>query len=260
MRIRPTKAAGTLVLAALLSCPAASPARAQATHDPRPLDQTPPYHMPSGGPAAAHAHPPAHALPPGKQPPLVVPAAPPPPPVLPPPIPVPTRPPPPVTPAPVVPDAPGEASKAPAGLRITFGPDRADLNPESDAAITALAHAAPGPDASFTITAYATGGDDPSTPRRMSLSRALAVRSALMQAGIPSVKIYVKALGATAPTMAEGPPDRADIVVTAGPAPGPSAPAQPPPPAPPTPPGAPAATTPPAQAPGAPGATEKAAP
>jgi outer membrane protein OmpA-like peptidoglycan-associated protein len=207
-----------------------------------PHEATPPWHRPSGGPAAAHAHPPVSP----QQ--VVIPAVPPAPPVLPPAVAVPTRPPPPTQPAPVMADAPGTARKTADGLRITFGADRSDLNPDSDAAITDFAHAAPGPDATFTVTAYAAGGDDPSTPRRMSLSRALAVRSALMQAGIASVRIYVKALGTSGPTVAEGPADRVDIVIAAGPGPAP---------------GASAATTapPPAAAPaGQPPPTEKADP
>jgi len=222
-----------LALAPALACAGAPGAWAQATPDARPPEQSPPPQtgLPapgqSGGAPAARPHAGTHA-PPGKPAParaaaapagaaaLVVPAAPPPPPVLPPPIVVPTRPPPPLVPPPVTPGAPGGATTSADGLRITFGPDRADLNPNSDAAITAFARAAPGPAAIFNITAYAVGGDDPSTPRRLSLSRALAVRSALMQAGIASVRIYVKALGASAPTMAGGPPDRVDVAVVAG--------------------------------------------
>jgi outer membrane protein OmpA-like peptidoglycan-associated protein len=146
----------------------------------------------------------------------VVPAAPPAPPLLPAPIEVPTRPAPPPSPVPIAADAPGEARAIPSGLRVTFGADRADLNPGSAAAITALATAAATPDATYTITAYASGGDDPSMPRRLSLSRALAARGALMEAGVASVRIYVKALGASSPAIADGPPDRVDIVVAAG--------------------------------------------
>jgi len=39
------------------------------------------------------------------------------------------------------------------------------------------------------------------------------VRSVLINEGIASIRIYVKALGATAPAIADGPADRADIVV-----------------------------------------------
>jgi len=187
---------------------------------PAPARKTPlPGHPHSPTPASAgHT---AGKTPPGKAvaakpPPLVVPVAPPEVPLLPPPIMVPARPPPPPTPTPVAADAPGVATLNATGLRVTFGADRTDLNPASVDAITGLVQRAQGTDSSYTVTAYATGGDDPSTPRRLSLSRALAVRSALMQAGVASVRIYVKALGASSPAIADGPPDRADLVVTAG--------------------------------------------
>ena len=85
------------------------------------------------------------------------------------------------------------------GLRITFGPGSSDLNPRTDAAIRALVHEAPPFDTTtFTVTTYAAGtAEDPSTPRRLSLSRALAIRSVLISEGVTSVRIYVKALGAT---------------------------------------------------------------
>jgi len=146
---------------------------------------------------------------------LVVPLAPPPPPVLPPPIIVPIRPPPPPPPVPIVADAPGEAMAQKDGLRVTFGVGRADLNPATDATLRALAHAAPPfTTPTFTITAYAPGSpDDPSTPRRLALSRGLAVRGVLLAEGVPSARIYVRALGATGPEFAAGPPDRVDVVV-----------------------------------------------
>lgn len=147
-----------------------------------------------------------------------VPTAPPPVPVVPPPVAVPTRPVTPPTPATVTPDAPGEAADIPGGVRLTFGPTRADLNPATDQALRHLVHAAPPtPTTTFTVVASAAGTpEDPSTARRVSLDRALAVRSVLIAEGIPSVRIYVKALGATAPETS-APPDRVDIVVSAPP-------------------------------------------
>jgi outer membrane protein OmpA-like peptidoglycan-associated protein len=253
------------LLALLLVLGVASPASAQTPPDPKALDQLGPAPArPPAGTAATPAPPPAKAAtrkpdatkpappktvatrpatptpgktPPAKTvapaataaakpaPPLVVPAAPPPMPILPPPIAVPTRAPPPPTPVPLADDAPGRVIAEPSGLRVTFGTDRADLSPASAGAIEDLVHRAPGGDSSFTVTAFAPGGDDPSTPRRLSLSRALAVRSALMQAGVASVRIYVRALGAAAPTIAEGPADRVDIVVTAGQTPAETTPA-----------------------------------
>ena len=62
--------------------------------------------------------------------------------------------------------------------------------------------------------AYAAGTpEDPSTARRLSLSRALAVRSALMADGVTSSRIYVRALGATGGDEA---PDRVDLAVMGG--------------------------------------------
>jgi outer membrane protein OmpA-like peptidoglycan-associated protein len=135
--------------------------------------------------------------------------------VLPPPIVVPTRPvaaPPPVA---VTPDAPGEAERSATGLRVTFGSGRTDLNAATVAAVRGLAHTAAG-DSNVNVTAYAAGTpDDPSSARRLSLSRALAVRAVLIEEGIPSVRIYVKALGAASPSIAEGPADRVDVAVAA---------------------------------------------
>ena len=61
------------------------------------------------------------------------------------------------------------------------------------------------------VVAYAAGKpDDPSTARRVSLSRGMAVRSVLLDSGVPSAQIYVRALGATA---SDGPADRVELVV-----------------------------------------------
>ena len=254
------------LLAALVVSLAASQARAQVTVNPRALDQLAPPATTTPAPTPKPATPkpaapvrkpqrppappdgPHHTLPPlGQVPvpagtaagkpgapqkpaPVTVPAVPPPAPVLPPPIVVPTRPAPPPPPAPVAADAPGAFSKIPAGLRVTFGTDRADLNPDTLAALRTLAHAAsPGFDTSFSVTAYAAGSpDDPSSARRLSLSRALTVRSVLINEGVPSMRIYVRALGASAPTIADGPPDRADVTIANG---APAAPAPMPAPA-----------------------------
>ena len=64
---------------------------------------------------------------------------------------------------------------------------------------------------SVNVVAYAAGKpDDPSTARRLSLSRGLAVRSVLLASGVPSAQIYVRALGATA---SDGPADRVELTV-----------------------------------------------
>ena len=183
----------------------AKPAPAKpAPAKPAPAKPAPPNH-----PAPAHPAPPAPA--PAPPP---VPAAPPPAPVLPPPVIVPTRPPPPPPPIPIAADAPGAAEQIPDGLRITFGDGRADLNPVTEAALRTLARAAPA-GTSFTVAAFAPSiPDDPSTPRRLSLSRALAVRSVLIAEGVVSEHIYVKALG-DGRGVADGPADRADLTTAA---------------------------------------------
>jgi outer membrane protein OmpA-like peptidoglycan-associated protein len=237
MRIRSTSAAAILALA-FCCCLAGRETLAQVQVDPRALDQLQPKAKPTPRPtpraaskpsAPAYADGPHQTLPPiGRAPagPAVakpgatapLPPTPPPAPVLPPPIAVPVRPLPPPPPAPVADDAPGAYSKLPGGLRVTFGGDRADLNPETLGALRILTHsAASRPDTTYNVTAYAAGApDDPSSARRLALSRALAVRSVLMGEGIPSVRIYVKALGATSPTVPGAPLDRADVTMESG--------------------------------------------
>jgi len=58
--------------------------------------------------------------------------------------------------------------------------------------------------------AYAGGGGDASKARRLSLSRALAVRTYLIEQGIGSTRIDVRALGNAAEG---GPPDRVDLLM-----------------------------------------------
>jgi outer membrane protein OmpA-like peptidoglycan-associated protein len=61
------------------------------------------------------------------------------------------------------------------------------------------------------ILAYASSvGDQPSTARRVSLSRALSVRASLIDAGVGSMRINVQAEGDKNPG---GEPDRVDLVV-----------------------------------------------
>ncbi len=232
-----------------LACLAPALVHAQAALDQRALDQLGPA---PNQPAPAPAHKPApvphpapnpHAHPNGphqKLKPLpedipavppAVPLAPPPAPVLPPPIVVPVRPPTPPTPPTVAPEAASAAVPTKDGMRVTFDSGSADLNPETVLAVRTLAKAPAG--STFTVTTYAAGvPDDPSTARRLALSRALAIRSLLIEQGIASMHIYLRALGSTGTQFADGPPDRADIVVAAPP---PAPPAAANPPAPPSP-------------------------
>jgi outer membrane protein OmpA-like peptidoglycan-associated protein len=114
--------------------------------------------------------------------------------------------------APVVAGAATTATPIPAGLTITFDADQSDLSAASYGAIRKLAASAPNSDTTtFNVLAFAHGdAQDPSTARRLSLSRALAIRSALMAAGVPSTRVYVRALGDAG---GKGPADRADITV-----------------------------------------------
>jgi outer membrane protein OmpA-like peptidoglycan-associated protein len=121
---------------------------------------------------------------------------------------------PPPPPPPVSDKALTTAAPTAAGLRLIFAPEQSDLSPESVTSIKQLAAAAPtGDETTFSVQAYAPGtANDPSTARRVSLSRAMAVRSALVIDGVPSARIFVRALGEQ---YGNGPADRVDITVSA---------------------------------------------
>jgi len=106
--------------------------------------------------------------------------------------------------------AAGDVSSITDGLRVTFGAGKADMSPATVAALHSLGQAvAPNEQAALNIYAYAAGApDDPSTPRRLSLSRALAARAVLMSDNIASTRIYVHAMGSTP---SAGPADRVDV-------------------------------------------------
>jgi outer membrane protein OmpA-like peptidoglycan-associated protein len=112
-----------------------------------------------------------------------------------------------MVPAPVAASVP-----LPPPVRLLFEGGQADLTANDEAAIRELAHAMPAPAVeSINVLAYASGKpDDPSTARRLSLSRGMAVRSVLLANGVPSAQIYVRALGAAA---ADGPADRVELMV-----------------------------------------------
>ena len=194
--------------------PLQKPAATPAPPSPQPAKHPPPSRAaPASATGATATHPVSPASPAPPQ--VRVPLAPPPAPVLPPALVVPTRPPAPPAPAPVAADAPGTATAIQDGLRVTFGEGRADLNPGTESALRSLAHHATLGDTSFTVAAFAPGvPEDPSTPRRLSLSRALTVRAVLIAAGIPSIRVYVKALGASR-GVEDGPADRVDVTLAA---------------------------------------------
>lgn len=120
----------------------------------------------------------------------------------------------PVPPPPsVLAHAPGRASPIPDGVRVTFGAGEAAFNPVTLAALRKLAAAVAGTDGPpVSVDAYAPEDpSDPSTPRRLSLSRALAARALFREAGIPSEKIYVRAL--LARPGAKAPANRVDVTI-----------------------------------------------
>lgn len=196
----------------------AHPANATAAHDrhahPAPGAAT----RPAKGGAHPQAAPAAPARRIGRAP--TMPAhAPPPPIIAPPAVRVDLHPPPLPPPLPIDPHAAGVATPIKGGTQITFGAGSAALNPATDGAVLAIAAAVKAAaDSSVRIDAYAAGPpEDPSTPRRLSLSRALAVRAVLINAGVPSTRIYARALGAPAQpplgALQPEPADRTDITV-----------------------------------------------
>ena len=124
-------------------------------------------------------------------------------------VPIPAPQPPP--PVPVSAGAAGDVNKVLGGIRVTFGPGSSELNPTTEAALRSLARTLKADaQASVNVLAYAAGSpEDPSTPRRLSLARGLAARAVLLNEGIASTRIYVRALGAPLPG---APADRVDVV------------------------------------------------
>jgi len=194
----------------------ARPASSQPAAPARPAAPKPA--LPTGGTPhrPAPAQPGQAAIPVPPRPPAV-PVAPPAIAAIPPAVAVPVARPPAPPPVPVAEDAPGEASPIPGGIRVTFGATRADLNAVTEPALRTFARTLrDNEQATVNLVATAAGSaDDPSTPRRLSLSRALAARAVLVNEGVASTRIYVRALGANGPA---GPADRVDLT-TAGPAP-----------------------------------------
>lgn len=186
------------------------PVRAQSQGDQRALDSLGPTRSVHKPAAAPHRRAPRHARSSNPQtgpapakavaaaPSPTVPAAPPPPPIIKAPvINVPLHPEPPPPPVPVVAAAVGAVSPIEAGSRISFGDASADLNATTMQALQAFAaEVKADPEARAQIDAYSNGtSDDPSTPRRMSLARGLAARAVLINGGVPSTRIYVRAIG-----------------------------------------------------------------
>jgi len=189
---RPSKHAPRQVTETPAIVPQTATVSPPATATPAPQPAPPPATLPTAPPADVAM------VPVAPPPPAAQPAAPPPPPIS--------------------DSATSAATTTGTGLRVTFGAGQAELNPASADAIKNVVQSAPaGDNTSFNVVAYAAGTpEDPSTARRLSLSRALAVRSALMADGIASSRIYVRALGAAGGDEA---PDRVDLAVMGGNAP-----------------------------------------
>lgn len=97
------------------------------------------------------------------------------------------------------------------GMRIAFAGDAAGLPEAATSDLRRIAEALTRDEAlRVQVKAYASGTEDASKARRLSLSRALAVRSYLIEQGIGSTRIDVRALGNNAEG---GPGDRVDLVV-----------------------------------------------
>lgn len=118
---------------------------------------------------------------------------------------------------PAAPPAPPAASPAPSGgieppLTILFETESARLPDSIRASLSKLSDRLSGDTAlQIQILAYAEGDEEnASKARRLSLSRALAVRSVLIDQGVRSTRIEVRALGNKVP---EGPADRVDVLL-----------------------------------------------
>lgn len=179
-------------------------------------------------PAPAPAQAPAAAPTPVTPPAPVAAVAPPPPPPPPPAAaaaPAPAQPapaaapaPPPVTAAQAPAAAPTQTAAVPAAratggalATIPFAAGSPELNDQGKAALGAVLDALKSDStARLQIQAFASGGDDQGgQARRLSLSRALAVRGQLIEQGIAATRMDVRALGRTN----DGPPDRVDILL-----------------------------------------------
>ncbi len=108
--------------------------------------------------------------------------------------------------------APQTSAPAPDGtIAILFPPGGAELPGDAHSQLDSVA-AALGADSAvrLQLKAYADGSDGAaSAARRLSLSRALSVRGYLIDAGVSSTRIDVRALGAKFET---GPADRVDVI------------------------------------------------
>lgn len=124
--------------------------------------------------------------------------------------------PPPVVPTDVAPpEPPVEEAAVPPSidmLTVPFPPELSEPAGDVSAQVADLVRLLEAnPDARLRLNAYAPGGpSEESKSRRLSLARALALRSQLVEAGISSTRIEVRALGNKVP---DGSADRVDVIV-----------------------------------------------
>ncbi len=208
--------------------PLAPPAPAEIPAEPTPIAPAEPAMT---APAAPAPSTPA-AMPPAAETaaPPAIPAVPevPAPPALAEPAPAPAMPAPPAAPteltpprvaavAPTAPAAPAVPAPAPqamtptATIALAFEPEDARLSDTHRALLkSVVARLSEDPDASVQLLAYAQG-ENRSKARRLSLSRALAVRSYLLSQDVRNTRIEVRALGDQVPP--GGKPDRVDVII-----------------------------------------------
>ncbi|WP_216825539.1 OmpA family protein [Kiloniella sp. EL199] len=95
-------------------------------------------------------------------------------------------------------------------LQLLFEQGEADLGSEAKAQLNTLADQLLADESKIIqLLAYAGDSESNAQARRISLSRALAVRGVLMERGIPSTRMHVRALGNKAKN---GNPDRVEII------------------------------------------------
>jgi outer membrane protein OmpA-like peptidoglycan-associated protein len=132
-------------------------------------------------------------------------------------------------PPPPKPRAPAAAAPAPpaqiepAAVAATLAPgrigvvpypkDQVDLPPAEAGVVDSVAQKLAGdPRARLQLVAYASGhADDALAARRISLARAVQMRSYLIEKGVPSVRVDVRALGDK--DAGDGPADRVDLMI-----------------------------------------------
>ncbi|MDA0262246.1 MAG: OmpA family protein, partial [Proteobacteria bacterium] len=112
--------------------------------------------------------------------------------------------------------APSPRAPSPNGVltRLVFPPGSADVGGPLAEQLDALARTMRTRDERLLLQAYAAGGSagSASGSRRLSLARALEVRSYLIRQGLKSTRVDVRALGASD---ASGPADRVDVILLA---------------------------------------------